>query len=221
MLARCAAVVLAVVLGSIGLFAQTVPVRAKVRTTNEISVDGKIVKTTVGGGYFYRASNGSTIRQLRKVGENGALGDVIVAELTDKEHDISYRLTYGDHHALVTPAFLLNILSTSPGDAPPPGGFAQDTVEGISCAKIPVRRKVQDKPPAEVGFACVARAYNDLELKRNVTEPIETSPGRFVHSTSVLYDIQLGAEPDPALFDLKDFTVLKLPDPKKPPDPKK
>jgi hypothetical protein len=215
MLARCAAVVLAVVLGSIGLFAQTVPVRAKVRTTNEISVDGKIVKTTVGGGFFYRASNGSTIRQLRKVGENGALADVIVAELTDKEHDISYRLTYGDHHALVTPAFLLNILTTSPGDAPPPGGFAQDTVEGISCTKIPVRRKVQDKPPTEVGFACVARAYNDLELKRDVTEPIETSPGRFVHSTSVLYDIQLGAEPDPALFDLKDFTILKLPDPKK------
>jgi hypothetical protein len=190
-------------------------VRAKVRTTNEISVDGKIVKTTVGGGFFYRASNGSTIRQLRKVGENGALGDVIVADLTDKQHDISYRLTYGDHRAVVTPAFLLNILTTSPGDAPPPGGSAQDTVEGISCTKIPVRRKVQDKPPIEVGFACVARAYNDLELKRDVTEPIETSPNRFVHSTSVLYDIQLGAEPDPALFDLKDFTILKLPDPKK------
>src|ERR1700689_5593839 len=110
MFARCAAVVLAVFLGSTGLFAQTVPVRAKVRTTNEITVDGKIVKTTVGGGFFYRASNGSTIRQLRKVGENGALGDVIVADLTDKEHDTSYRLTYGDHHALVTPAFLLDIL---------------------------------------------------------------------------------------------------------------
>jgi hypothetical protein len=213
MFARSSALVLAVLLGSVSL-AQTVPVRAKVRTTNEISVDGKIVKTTVGGGFFYRASNGSTIRQLRKVGENGALGDVIVADLTEKPHDISYRLTYGDHRAVVTPAFLLNILSTSPGDAPPPGGFAQDTVEGISCAKIPVRRKVQDKPPTEVGFACVARAYNDLELKRDVTEPIETSPNRFVRSTSVLYDIQLGAEPDPALFDLKDFTVLKPPDPK-------
>ncbi|HEX2777456.1 MAG TPA: hypothetical protein VHN10_12520, partial [Candidatus Acidoferrales bacterium] len=82
MFARSSALVLAVLLGSVSLFAQTVPVRAKVRTTNEISVDGKIVKTTVGGGFFYRASNGSTIRQLRKVGENGALGDVIVADLT-------------------------------------------------------------------------------------------------------------------------------------------
>jgi hypothetical protein len=215
MFARSSALVLAVLLGSVSLFAQTVPVRAKVRTTNEISVDGKIVKTTVGGGFFYRASNGSTIRQLRKVGENGALGDVIVADLTDKQHDISYRLTYGDHRAVVTPAFLLNVLTTSPGDAPPPGGSTQDTVEGISCTKIPVRRKVQDKPATEVGFACVARAYNDLELERDVTEPIETSPNRFVRSTSVLYDIQLGAEPDPALFDLKDFTILKLPDPKK------
>jgi hypothetical protein len=47
MLARCAAVVLAILLGSISLFAQTVPVRAKVRTTNEITVNGKIVKATV------------------------------------------------------------------------------------------------------------------------------------------------------------------------------
>ena len=215
MFARSSILAVAVLLGSVGLFAQTIPVRAKVRTTNEIIVDGKIVKTTVGGGFFYRASNGSTIRQLRKVGANGDLGDVVVADLTDKEHDISYRLNYGDHHALVTPSFMLNILTTSPGDNPPPGGFAQDAVEGISCVKIPVRRKVQDKPPAEVGFACVARGSNDLELKRDVTEPIETAPGRFVHSTSVLYDIQLGAEPDPGLFDLKDFTVLKLPDPKK------
>jgi hypothetical protein len=206
-------IVVIVLLGSAGLSAQTVPVCAKVRTTTEITADGKVVKTTVGGGFFYRASNGNSVRQLRKVGEDGALGDVNVADFTDKEHGITYRLNYTDHHALVTPPYLLNILTVN--ETPTPEGLAQDSVEGISCMQHAVRRKVADQPPADVGYACVSERNNDLELKREVTETITTSPGRVVHSTSALYDIQLGVEPDPKVFDLKDFSILRLPDPKK------
>lgn len=214
MLVRNAAVVVVVLLGSAGLCAQTIPVCAKVRTKTEVTVDGKVVKTTVGGGFFYRASNGNSVRQLRKVGEDGALGDVTVADLTDKEHGITYRLNFTDHHALVTPPFLLNILTVMP-NAAPPEGFAQDSVEGISCAKHLIKLKVADQPITDVGYACVSESNNDLELSREVTEPVATSPGRVIHSTSALYDIQLGVEPDPKMFDLKDFTVLRLPDTKK------
>ncbi|HXN98638.1 MAG TPA: hypothetical protein VN881_06155 [Candidatus Acidoferrales bacterium] len=215
MFARSFILAVVFMLGSTGLFAQTVPVRAKLRTTTEIILDGKVIKTTVGGGFFYRASNGSSIRQLRKIREDGTLGDVIVADLTDKEHNITYRIDYTNHRAWVTPASVLDILTVSPGDNPPPGGYPQDSVETISCVKRPVRRKVANDPPTEVGYSCVSERNNDLELTREVTEPIATSPGRAVHSTSVLYDIELGKEPDPTLFDLKDFTISKLPDPKK------
>jgi tetratricopeptide (TPR) repeat protein len=217
MLAKLAVIGAAFCFGLGGLSAQTVPVAAKIRLTTELLVAGKVVSTKVQEGYFYRASSGWYLKQWRKVGDSSAPGDVNNAALTDAQHNVEYALVYDQHRAIITPPYLFREIAAPASEPAPPGGFLHDTVEGVACVKRPLRLNVSGQPHTELGYSCVAEGYNDLELKREFTDAVQNSPDKTKHVLYVLFEIQFGKEPDPALFDLKSFTIERLEAPK-PPD---
>lgn len=199
----CKWVSMLILLGATSLHAQFAPVTAKMRQTKEVIVDGKVVETEMRAGNFYRSSDGSTLRQWTKANGNPDWGD-----LWDNKNLMSYRLEYSNRQAYETPApegaeaerpdALLPLASK---------GLPEDSVEGIRCVVSPIKLDMPGKPIIPMGRACTSIQYN-LELKEDVsTQPVKTN--KTIHTVFELYQIKLGLEPDPRVFDVHaNFIVL-------------
>ena len=64
---NCMLAVALALLGGNNVYAQFVPLQAKVRETHETLSNGKVVETELKEGSFYRASDGSTLTQWQTV----------------------------------------------------------------------------------------------------------------------------------------------------------
>ena len=92
--------------------------------------------------------------------------------------------------------------------------LAKDNVEGIPCVPEPTQVLQPDgKTNVRIGETCESVEYN-LELKHDFTVPQPS--GKIVHDQYELYDIHVGTEPDPSIFDLqKHFTIYRPEPPKR------
>jgi hypothetical protein len=80
----------------------------------------------------------------------------------------------------------------------------QDVVAGVSCSIVPVKDQASGH---EVGSFCISLELG-LVLR---TESVGTSgDGTKARLVTELYDLQPGVEPDPKLFDLTQFALMKM-----------
>jgi hypothetical protein len=198
----CLAVAIPLAVSS--LYAQSMPLTAKVRSTNEVIVNGKVVDTHVREGLFYRASDGSELRRPVSLDGKPVQGEGARASLFDKPHATNYAIDYekGEaFHAGPPPSFSPARLPTLESAVPPPSG--QSSVEGYPCTLRPVYL-VRPQGRILIGSNCVSEEYG-LVLRTDVTTPSAITVGKAAHQTTELYDIHIGVEPDPKLFDLSSF----------------
>lgn len=201
-----------VVLFSAGVSqAQWIPAKAKVTETVETIENGKVTKVERREGYFYRTSDGSTLRYWEKLNGDEPYGGG-QGELQDNKNLLFYVLRMKTKEAIqqgnlpkrLTPDIHREFASASPlGDA---------FVAGIRCRRRPVEILWPDGRRERVGENCFSIEYA-LELRE---EARATQNGVTRHAITELHDIQMGVEPDPALFDVeRNYTVFR-PQPPKP-----
>jgi hypothetical protein len=176
--------------------AQFMPIQAKIRDTHQVIVSGKVIKSEVKEGNYYRSSDGSILVQwLTLNGERTWDGS-----LEDNKELNSYHLDYKQHNAFED--------GSHPPVAVKPGGFASidrdigtDSVENFRCRILPAKLGGVGFPtPVLIGKSCVSPEY-DLRLWTDVTVP--EADGKAERTRTELYGITIGVEPDSSLFDIK------------------
>lgn len=188
------------------LYAQSMPLTAKVRSTGEIIINGKVLETHVRESLYYRTSDGSELRRPVSLDGKPVQGEAARGSLFDKPHGTNYAIDYEKReafHAGPPPSFNPAHLPALESAVPPPSG--QSSVEGYPCTLRPVYL-VRPKGRILIGSNCVSDEYH-LVLKTDVTTPSAITVGRAAHETTELYDIRIGVEPDPKLFDLSSFKI--------------
>jgi hypothetical protein len=167
------------------------PITARMRQTWETIVDGKIVETRTNEGIFYRNSRGST---LERWNDNAQPARLFISGhggyLVYYESRMAFGSVFEEGGSwLFNPNRPYNFLG-------------QDSVESISCiySEIPLGPHVE-----HAGKACWSSDYK-VELKNDWTVP---SARGLTPQVFELYDIKLNVEPDPNLFDLTGFFVLR------------
>jgi len=196
----------AVLLAPTDMHAQFLPVVAKRRLTKEHLVDGKVVDRVTKEGNYYRSSDGSILEQWTRVNGDEKLGELAAGSLWDNKNVVSYQLDFKNRIAyLHAPPQGTKPVRPDVSGARAAGALGEEFLEGISCRVFPVRIAPRDRPAFYAGQVCRSVKY-DLELKQELSYP--NSAGKIVHTVFQLYDIQLGREPDPKLFDVRgSFTV--------------
>jgi hypothetical protein len=176
--------------------AQFLPVQANIRETHEVIVSGKVFKSDVKEGKYFRSSDGSVLTQwLTLNGQQAWEGS-----LDDNKGLAYYHLDYKQHSAFRS--------AERPGVAVTPGDFASitkdvgtDNVENITCRIIPVDIGGEKFPTqTNIGKSCASVQY-DLILWTDVTTPGQNGKANRVKTE--LSNITIGTEPDPALFNIK------------------
>jgi hypothetical protein len=177
--------------------AQFLPVQAKIRQTHEVIAAGKVIKTEVKEGKYFRSSDGSVLKQWLSL-DGQQIWD---GSLDDNKEFAYYHLDYKQHAAFRN--------ASRPAVAVAPGDFASitkdigtDSVENITCRIIPVDmgNAKSGGIQTNIGKSCASVQY-DLILWTDVTTPGKN--GRAHRLKTELYNITIGAEPDPALFSVK------------------
>jgi hypothetical protein len=202
MLCRNYIITLLLLSGAVSLSAQSLPMIAKTRQTDEVMVNGKVVQMHVMEGVFYRSSTGSELRRWTKRDGKEAVGHLGWGALHDTQNNVDYSIDYNRKIAyVIAPA-----LPTDTG-AQRPRALGDDSVEGIACTLQPILLAIPGRSPRRIGQDCYSKDY-DVELKSDIKYAADSS-GKTLHSRFELYDIQVGVAPDPKLFDLTRFTISR------------
>lgn len=184
--------------------AQFAPVVAKIRATIETSQGGKLIKTENKEGLYYRSSDGSTLTRWVTInGDENLGGD---GELFDNKGLAVYNLNFRYKQATqindapiekASPDEFKNLTNSKLGD---------DSIEGIRCRRGGTAMRWPDGHIDKTGEYCASIEYA-LTLRED--EKL-TQKGVTRHATKEMYEIKLGVEPDPKLFDVSaQFQVLR------------
>jgi hypothetical protein len=193
-----------VLAGADCVHAQWVPVTAKTRQTNETWQEGKLIKVDHKEGVFYRTSDGSTLRYWTKVNGDEVLGGS--GEMTDNNSLSHYSVNVKQKVAFETDK-LLEKLTPGASQYAAASTLGDQVIEGIRCRRVPSFMMWPDGRKERMGEVCVSIEY-DLELHKDNQL---TQNGITHHAVTELYDIKLGVEPDPKLFDLQKTTTVYKP----------
>jgi hypothetical protein len=193
---------------------QSMPVTAKERITDEVVQNGKVI---AGGhtreGVWFRNSAGSVLAQWTTIDGKPAVGQMARARLADNEHGVHYELDYTERQAYIDSVPKTTI--TGNGRTRAQNALGQGSVEGIACTWFPVYQVGSDGVSSLVGRHCFSEQYElDLKEDSTLTYPIKGQPAWIKHLVIEKYDIQIGQEPDPKLFDIKTNFTVNRPDPK-------
>jgi len=192
---------------------QSMPVTAKERITDETVQDGRVIGSQTTEGAWFRHSAGSILDQFTTIDGKAAVGQIARARLYDKEQGVHYELDYTEHRAYIDSIPMPKTPITGNGRTRAQNALGQGSVQGIACTWFPAYHVGSDGVRRLAGRHCYSEEY-ELELKKDVTLTfsIKGEPA-IQHLVIEKYDIHVGQEPDPKLFDIKtNFTVS--PDPK-------
>ena len=200
---------IAVIVFPASVRAQFTPVSARIKLTVETSEGGKITKIERKEGYFYRTSDGSTLTRWIRVNGDESLGGS--GELRDNKNHADYNINFNSKQAFQlndeplqpdTPDDFKNLAASTLGD---------DFVEGIKCRRTAVFMQWPDGRRERTGEDCVSIEYAlRLREDRKLTQR-----GITRHATTEMYEIRLGVEPDPKLFDVSSQFQVYRPEPAK------
>ena len=186
-------------LGASSTYGQFTPVTAAIKQTEEWSVDGKVTKTVVQEGTYWRTSAGSTLVRWSKLNGDPGAASVAWGDLWDNSTAISYRIDfkYGKayehnkgHGPVQAGSFRTNETLSAP----------EDFVDGARCRVLPVKMELSGQLQ-EVGKFCISLEY-DMVLRQEITHPLRTQ-GQTFHKVVEISGVRAGAEPDPKMFDLQ------------------
>ena len=192
---------------------QSMPVSAKNRITYEVVQDGKMIEGRTIEGVWFRNSAGSILDQTTTIDGKAVVGQMARARLFDRERDIHYDLDYTEHKAYVFPMPKTPI--TGNGRTRAQNALGQGSVQGIACTWFPTYQVGSDGVSRLAGRHCFSEEY-ELDLKEDVTFifSFKGQSDKIQHMITEKYDIQVGQEPDPKLFDIKANFTVSTPDPK-------
>lgn len=182
--------------------AQFMPLEARIRETNHTLQGGKIVKSEIREGVYYRSSDGSTLTKWLTV--NGE--KTSAAELFDNSDQASYQIDYSQGRAF-------KLESPSATHVPVrPGGWrsiskdvGSDSVEGLRCRILPVKVS-SGGTISDAGKSCVSQEYGLILWSELTTHG---QGNNVLQSRTEMYGFKLGTEPDRKLFDISGFTIFK------------
>jgi len=196
-------------------FGQSIPVTAKERITDEIVQDGKVIASHTREAVFFRNSAGSILEQWTTIDGKPTVGQMAWARLYDKEQGVHYLLNYTEHHAYVDSMPNVTIPKNVNSGTRAQNALGQGSVQGLVCTWFPTYQLGPEGAASPAGRHCFSDQYDlDLKADSTFTFPINGQAPRIQHLVTEKYDIQIGQEPDPKLFDVKaNFTVYR-PDPK-------
>jgi hypothetical protein len=198
------------------VYAQWVPVTAKIRQTRELLQDGKSVERHIKEGNYYRTADGSTLEEWTRVdgSESKAVG-----HLTKQAQGVAYDLNMITRSAIERRFSLPSGANMkSPPRASISSKLPQITVGGVQCTVLPARVQVGiGQPSAPAGETCFSAELN-LVVRNQLTHTLTT--GKVMRTLYEMFEIETHKEPDPKLFDLRGrgFTVYSASGPSKPPD---
>jgi hypothetical protein len=204
---------LLVLLCSSAALGQSMPVTAKNRITDEIVQNGKVIGGHTREGVWFRNSAGSVLDQWTTIDGKPAVGQMARARLADNEQGTHYELDYTEQRAYIDSVPKTTI--TGNGRTRAQNALGQGSVQGIACTWFPVYQVGSDGVSHLVGRHCFSEQYElDLKEDSTLTFPVKGQPALIRHLVIEKYDIQVGQEPDPKLFDIKTNFTVSRPDPK-------
>lgn len=183
--------------GASSVHAQWTPVVAKVRETQEIWKNGKLERVENKEGVFYRASDGSTLKYWTQVNGDDSRGGQ--GELTDNNRLIHYSLNMRTKTAHEMGKLLEKLTPNNVSPSSAKESLGDAVYDGIPCRRIPAFVLWPDGRREPIGENCMSIEYAlELRTEHKVTQGEITR-----HVVNELYDVKLGIEPDPKLFDLQ------------------
>jgi len=177
-----------------------VPVIAKTRVTEETIRAGKVIKKEIKEGVYYRSDDGSIFRRITSIDGDRQAALRAVGQLWDNHTAINYhldfirRIAYEREHG---PG------PTQPRVSDPEAAskLPLDSVDGIGCRVYPVKfMKPGQTGLEDIGQNCRSVKYY-LTLSWDKTFKMEN--GDSFRTVFRMFDIRVGAEPDPQWFDLQ------------------
>jgi hypothetical protein len=206
----CAGIVTIVLLCSGNLraqYAHFVPVTAKTRLTEETVRNGRVIKKQVKEGVYYRNDDGWFLKRFTGIDGDEQAALRAGGQLWDNHTAIAYRLDYVARTATEREhgSGPMQPQVTDPQAA---SKLPDDSVEGICCKVYPAKYMRTGQTALEdIGQSCRSVEYY-LTLRWDKT--YKSDNGDTFHSVFQMYDIHIGSEPDPKLFDLQGtFTVYR------------
>jgi len=183
------------------------PVVAKLRQTDETLNNGRVVKSIRREALYYRTSDGSYIYHWTSSTKDGETQPIYTGALWDNKTGNYYRLDYQNSQATMEQQGNAPVHPNAPD--PNDAGLPQDSVAGVPCKVYPAKMHLSTGADGTVGSVCTSPEHN-LMLRQELTYP--TTNGQTVHTLMEMYDVQLGNEPDAALFDVsKQFKTVFQP----------
>jgi hypothetical protein len=187
--------------------AQFTPVVSKVRQTQETLVGGKVVKSVQREALYYRQSDGSYIFKWVSQTKDGESLPESTGAFWDNKTASAYRLDYQNKRAVLEARHKLPMQpNTSIATIEMDKKFPEELVHGIPCRVHPLSIHMPSGNDVPAGQMCISRK-NNLTLKKEETYSVGNDT---FHLLMEYYDIQLGVEPDPKLFDFShSFNVFE------------
>ena len=186
--------------------AQFTPVVSRVKQTDETLNDGKVIKSVQREAMYYRKTDGSYVFQWVSMLKDGETQQEYTGAFWDNKTGTSYRLDYQNKKAFVEDKGKLPIQPSSSNADATEKGYPQDSVHGITCRVHPVKMHTQSGD-ISAGQVCVSNEHH-LLLRQELAYP--TGNNQSTHTLIEFYDVQLGAEPDPKVFEVsRSFTIFE------------
>ncbi|MGH9683844.1 MAG: hypothetical protein ACRD4S_09580 [Candidatus Acidiferrales bacterium] len=189
-------------------FGQAIPITAKMHQTDDLLRYGKTVKTHVREVIFLRSSSGSELRQTVQYDGKTPPYKMGLASLWDNDEHLLYTVDYKSRNAYIQRLPSMPV-SESSNNRQTAQTLGDTQVAGFDCKLYPVSHRSPTGVETVVGTRCHSEQYN-LDLRIEYTMPTQSADGTIEHMVLEMYDIEVGTEPDPKMFNLQhNFTIYK------------
>ncbi len=187
-----------------GAVAQWVPVTAdKVETTTVTNTATETVTTTVKTSKYFRDTAGSELTLTDVPSSNGTSHSEVATLLDNRGHGL-YKLDYGAKTA-VEQARNASVQMPRTADQQQKNVIGHEMIEHFDCAAMPVFANYGDGKLTTIGRRW-AFLQDDVTIKMDV---LLKQPGFDTHIVSLLTNVNLDKNPDPALFRVPSSFTLK------------
>lgn len=204
-------ILLLVVSATGAAYAQDIPLSAKIHETEQVFIDGKLVRTHTREGIFLRTSSGMILRQWTLIDGKQPTGEPGYGVVTDTQKGVIYDVDYHRQTAYLRTSFSAQRPAQSQKSAHNSAPNAQEKgfFEGLSCRYIPTYVHTKSGETTNGGRTCRSDTYG-IDLSAEVNLPAPKNPEhQYTKVKELMTDLQIGTEPDSKPFDFRGFTIYK------------
>ncbi|MFZ0412792.1 MAG: hypothetical protein WBE88_03030 [Candidatus Acidiferrales bacterium] len=195
---------------AVSAYGQNIPLTAKIHQSEQVFVNGQLVRMHTREGVFLRTSSGMILKRWTLIDGKQPTGEPGYGVLSDTQKGEIYSLDYARQTAYLHPSFGVPQSANSQKSPPNSALKVQEkgSVEGLSCTYNPAYVHTKTGETLNAGRVCRSDTYG-IDLSQEVTFPAPSNPAQYSKVIEQLSDIQVGSEPDPKFFDLHSFTIYR------------